>query len=69
VLQDAARLTDDVTKLMLDRLQMRADPLPAGSLKCTEQLIASRIVSLSYSYGNDGMCDDASGEGRDPAGS
>jgi len=50
VLQDAARLTDDVTKLVLDRLQMRADPLPAGSLKCTKQLIASRIVSLSCGH-------------------
>jgi len=48
VLEKPARLADDVPKLVLDRLKMRVDPLAAGSLQCTEQLIAPRFTSLSF---------------------
>jgi hypothetical protein len=33
VLEEAARFTDDVTKLEVDRFQMRIDPLAAGVSK------------------------------------
>ena len=47
VLEEAARLADDGTKLELDRLKMRVDPLAAGSLQGAEQPIAPRIISLT----------------------
>ena len=52
MLEEPARLADDVTKLVLDRLKMRVDPLAAGSLQGTEQLIAPRIISLSFGHGD-----------------
>ena len=48
VLEEATRFADDVTKFELDRLKVRLYPLAAGSLQGTEQLIALRIISLSY---------------------
>jgi len=52
VLEEAARLADDVTKLELDRLQMRLDPLPVDRLHRAEQLVAMRIEVLTW--GHDG---------------
>jgi hypothetical protein len=50
VLEEAARLADDVTKLELDRLQMRLDPLTIGRLHRAEQLVAMRIKVLTWGH-------------------
>jgi hypothetical protein len=44
VLEETASLADQVTKLELDRLKMRVDPLAASGLQGAEQLIAPRIT-------------------------
>ena len=54
VLEEAARLADDSTKLELNGLKMGLDPLAAGSLQGAEQPIAPRMISLTFGHG--GKC-------------
>ena len=50
VLKEATRVADDVTKLEVDRFQMRFDPFVVGRLHRFEQLIVINIILMSFGH-------------------
>ena len=50
MLEKAARLADDDSKLQIDRLKIGIDPLAAGRLQGAEQPIAPRMISLNFGH-------------------